>query len=493
MIRKARLNLAEYFFYFISVAISISLGFTVILEFFNQSHSIFTVVSLLFFLLSSIICSFFAFLPSISAQLFAILTNVYFLHRIPLLYYLPEWLDYPVYFYNAHDFIARSSILFFLCIFALAFGILMSKIELLPRSVPARIASYRIANENFLSFFCFKASWRKILIASILISSFSLVIQIYAFFFINLGITGAIRNTTFNSFNTLLALSQLAKFFLPVGIFGLTYALLIRSPDLKIWSTVLISICLISLILIASRAIILGIIVYFYVAMRLLGLQNQRKYSLILFKLALFSIVLFPLISYSRYLFLRLDVSFVRYIMNLNLLEKISGRLGNAVESYFLWFKYITLGAQEQLLSIHKLFVSSVNGLVPGSIFTEPELVNIAKLQVVIGRPETIQYPAEFLKQLGGHGENMGQYGQSFMLFGFFAPFAFFVSGFLVSKLEYSRIHIFWKFFWIPILLQTPWLIPTAATLKMFVMIIVIIMFLYLSRMFFLKSSTLSR
>jgi hypothetical protein len=97
---QAQLFMAEKIFFLFSLLISISILYAIFNRLTSDIHPIFTIVSLLFFLFSSIVCTFLASLKIIVSQLSAIFINLYFLHRIPLLYFIPEWMDYPSYLSN---------------------------------------------------------------------------------------------------------------------------------------------------------------------------------------------------------------------------------------------------------------------------------------------------------------------------------------------------------------------------------------------------------
>jgi hypothetical protein len=459
-------------------------------ELITDNHPIFNFKALLLFLFSSLVCTFLASIRSIVGQLSAILINLYFLHRIPLLYFIPDWLDYPSYLRDSQDFIEKSAILFFFFCMALMSGILSAKVRFSKGFIAASKVNNRITPDHCISFFSCKAKWPDFLSASIAIAIILLIFQIYSLVEQGIGITGYVYEDT--SHTVILAITHLVRFFLPIGIFCFALALLNQDKKLKSHAILLTCICLISFAIIASRSTLLNIAITFYVAVRFLGIENQNKYALSSAYLVLAAIVLYPIITFSRYILMDQEVaSIASYMSHFNFIENISQRLGVAVESFFLWFKYISIGAEEQLPSIQTLIIEAINSLVPGSIFPEEGLVNISKLQVAIGRFDVPYYAGlEFLEQIGGGGENLGTFGQAYLLFGSLSPVVFFVSGFLATRLEGSNINLFWKFYFIPYLMVTPWLIPTYATVQAILLWFGIVCFLCLKARLLRKSST---
>jgi len=305
---------------------------------------------------------------------------------------------------------------------------------------------------------------------SLLAGTILLTIQIFSLVKWDIGITGAVRDSA--EMNTILAISEMTKFLSPIAVFGYLVSIDQDDPLLRRNSKVLLGIVIVSALLVASRAAFFALAISFYVAIRFLNQKNQRKYAHLLFRLMAIAIFVYPLITYSRYLFLDLEVPFSLWLSNFNFIREMSARLGVAVESYFLWFKYISTGAAQSLPTFAVQIYDAINSLVPGEIIQYEPLVNVAKLQLYIGRPEQTGYQSlEFLNELGGSGENSGSYGMAFIFFERFFFIGFFFAGLLCSILESSRVSSFWKFYWAPFLLTTPWLVPSAALVHQTVII----------------------
>lgn len=490
---KSRLYVTEKIFFFVSLVITLLLVVAIFFALNSDDHSIFDFTALLFFLFSSIVCTFLASLRIIVAQLSSILINLYFLHRIPLLYFIPDLLDYPSYLLDSQVLIGESAIFFFFFCLALMLGILSGKIFPSSGLIATSNSNDRISSDYCINFFSWVATWSDFLKMSIPLALLLLAIQIFALVWLQIGVTGLVYEDS--SHTLILALSHLVRLFLPVGIFCFVLGLLNQDKKLKCQSIILTTICLISFAIIASRATFLNMAIAFYVAVRFLGIENQKKYAIWLIYFVFIAIVLYPIITFSRYILMDQEVtSIINYLLYFNFIENISQRLGVAVESYFLWFKYINIDPQEQLPSIKNLIIEAINSLVPGAIFAEDDLANISKLQVAIGRFDIPYYASnEFLEEIGGGGENPGIFGQTYLLFGALSPCAFFLSGFLATRLEYSNINIFWKYYFVPYLIITPWLIPTYATVQAILMWLSILCFIYLKRNIAPKSSVKSR
>ncbi|MBI5330949.1 MAG: hypothetical protein HZB71_10090 [Betaproteobacteria bacterium] len=457
----AKLHIAEKMLLATSLLISVSILLGALIEAARRSHDIFTAQALLLFFLASAVCTALAASRRLSAQLAALFVNLYFLHRIPILYFSPELMDYPFYLGNSQEIIEAAAFYFFLCISFLGLGI----------SFVSMFQDYHASNHQAprpapitepVRLFFLKADWRTLVRVSVPVGAVLLVIQAFALAYLGLGITGAVRESA--ELNSLLAITEMAKFLSPVAVFGYLVGLEQGDAILRKKSKILLGIILASYILVASRSTFFGLAISFYVGIRFLGLKSQGKYAKSLFALMALSALTYPLITYSRYLFLDLDVPFHEWFGNFHFLREVSGRLGTAVESYFLWFKYITEGPHERLPTLAIQIYDVVNALVPGEIIQYEPLVNYAKLQSYIGRPDQAFYQSVvFLEELGGSGENPGSYGMAFMLFGNLSFMGFLFAGMLCSSIESSRISSFWKFYWTPFILTTPWLVPSTA------------------------------
>lgn len=446
-------------------------------EVINQDHEFLSPLSLLFFFFTSIICITLALLPSVTAQFTALYYCVFFLHRVILVYFIPDWLDYKEYFLNSKDFIEGASIFFFFCMLALMFGFL---IPLLSKSRNNSDKNLHINNLTYISFFKVKTSLFYLINYAILITLTLLIFQFYINIYLSIGRTGSLLID--NDFNIEIALILLIKSAIPVGIFGLVVSLNIQNKKNRNCSLILLLICLISALISTSRGVMLTFILYFYYAVCILEIKNQKKYIITLITIGAISIIFFPFITYLRAFLNEADYTLLEQIKAFTPIREISGRVGYGFEGYLLWYKYLELGSNESLPSIYSEIIRLINGFVPGEIFKEQELVNIAKLQVLIGRPEIPYYnTVEYLNQSGGgHGESIGAYGLAFLLFGFIAPLFFFTTGYLACLLEYSKINIFWIFYINLFLIATPSLLPTPTTLRetLFIICLILVAFL---------------
>jgi hypothetical protein len=456
-----KLHLAEKVLLGISLLIAGSILLGAIIEVNSTLHEIFTVQALLWFFLASALCTALAATRLLSAQLAALFVNLYFLHRVPILYFLPELMDYPNYLGHSQEIIETGALYFFLCVFFLGLGISYAR-TFRNFNVSNRLSARTSPIAEPVSFFILKTSWQSLVRISLPVGAILLAIQIFSLVKWDIGITGAVRDSA--DMNTILAITEMTKFLSPIAVFGYLVSIDQDDPLLRKKSKVILGIVIFSALLVASRAAFFALAISFYVGVRFLNLKNQSKYTNSLFLLMAIGVVAYPLITYSRYLFLDADAPFDVWLSNFNFIKEVSGRLGVAVESYFLWFKYINAGAAQSLPTFAVQIYDAINALVPGEIIQYEPLVNVAKLQSYIGRPEQANYQSlEFLNELGGGGENPGSYGMAFMFFERFFCISFFFAGLLCSTLESSRVSSFWKFYWAPFLLTTPWLVPSNA------------------------------
>jgi hypothetical protein len=466
----AKLQAAEKLFLAGSLVITLSTMWGAVVEANNNSHAIFTVESLLWFFLASVVCTVMAASRWLVPQLAALFANGYFLHRIPLLYFFPELMDYPVYLGGSQEIIEAAAFYFFLCMFFLGLGISFVR-TFHGYSTRNRYSVRPVPIAEPVRLFALKVHWSTIVRVSVPVGAALLATQTFALVYLGLGIVGAVR--TSDNLNTLLAITEMTKFLLPVAVFGFLVGIEREDGLLKNRSQMLLAIVLVSLILVASRAAALSIAISIYIGVRFLGLKSQGRYARAALILVSLGVIAYPLITYSRYLLNGDDVTFFGWFENFSPFRELSLRLGSAVESYFVWFKYLYFeGSQARLPTLAVLIFDAVNGLVPGELINYEALVNYSKLQPHIGRPEHSPYQTErFLNELGGGGENPGTYGMAFMLFGSLSFFSFFFAGLLCSFLESSRISVFWKFYWVPFLLTSPWLIPSTAFLHQTILI----------------------
>jgi len=486
--KKNKLFFLERSGLFLSTLISLTIFFAFLDLIVADSHQVYTFTSLSFFFLSSLVSILLSTRRILVAQLSSIMINLYFLHRVPLLYFMPEWLDYSSYLINSHEYINEASIFFFLDCLFLMIGIMGGRIFWGTLNNSPLKVLHR-GGEECISYFIVRANWAEFLKTSNVVVGSFLLLQIFSLAAYKIGIIGYVYEDY--SHSIILALSEITRYYLAIGIFCLFLGLHSNQEIILRRTIFLIFIVLLSYAIIASRAVILYAAIYAYIAIQLIGLERQQKYAALFIKLIFLAVILYPLITYSRYIFLDQEApSFFTYFLQFNFIEEISHRLGASVESYLLWYKYMSINPHEQILSFKNLIIQCINGLVPGSIFSEEGLVNISKLQVGIGRSEVPYYVSDqFLNEIGGHGENPGVYGQAYILLKSLAPAAFFVSGFLAALLEGSNINTFWKFYWIPYLLTAPWLIPTPATLQPLVIWFFIIVYINLKKLFFVRQS----
>lgn len=467
----------------ISLYASIVITFCFLAAFFSevitQDHAYFTPLSIFSFFLASYLCSILASLPSIVAQFAALYSNIFFFQRLLLVYFFPGWMDYKMPLSNNVDLIEWAAIFFFGCFLALFIGILLPIAfrSAIQRKKNSRRVSFPV-DKVFFGFFNIKASWATVINCAIFVSVPLLILQVYIHIYLSIGKTGdLLLNTNFNSY---IALTHQIKSFLPLAVFALVMSLHLDDMKLRRQTLVLVTICCISSLIMASRSFLLIFILYFYFSMCLIGLNDQKKYALLIIRLGILAIILFPLITYFRAYQLGAEYTLIEQLEAFNPIYEISGRVGSAIEAYFLWFNYLQVEATESLPTIYSELIKLINALVPGELIAESEIVNIAKLQVFIGRPDIPGYRTmEFMQQSGGHGEVIGQYGLSFLLYGYFSPFIFFITGFIASLIEHSKIQKFWIFYWALFFVTTPSLLPTYATLQEIVVIIFLIYFSY--------------
>jgi hypothetical protein len=460
----------ERLFVLFSVLIFSMIGICVVLEILDiGAHPLFSVLSLLMFLLVSAMATFMSMLRNISGQLFAIALNLYFLSRIPLAYLLPDQIDYPDVLFHHKDMVERAAVWLIASCLAFIAGLCLP--YLIRQTVGRRSGAQLTPEKTHV----FHILGTKLVLETMVKRLFPILVlllffQGYAIFALGLGLTGG---EYARALGPIVRISQLLIVFTPFAIYACLAMAKLDSPSGFRIAVASAFIVFVSFILLASRSSLLSFVLVTYFASRFLGFRHETRHVLTGLAVLGLAVLTYPFITNLRLYFLGVPLDLLQnYDSFGGQLVQMLNRMGVAFESYLLWFKLVSGGLVVPEYTFFVKFAELINSLVPGDIIELQPYVSISKLQVMYGRPMIDLYSTEaFLENLGGHGENAGQFGMAYILFGTFMPAVFLLLGFTASALELSDISPFWKFVLIPQLLASADPLPNASLLSFVLML----------------------
>lgn len=465
----------ERLFVLFSATILVLISICLLFELFaSEAHSIFSILSLLMFFIASAIITLLSFFKSISGQLFAVSTNIYFLSRVPILYLFPDCLDYQGVLLSQYANLEQGGVLVVLaCLFFLVGQILPYTSQ---RTMRRRLAGEISQTEVVATFrvFGLKISLETVVKSLFPILCILLVFQIYSIFVLNLGLTGG---EYARESGAIVRVSQLLPVFMPFVVYSCLAMDSVGSKTgfrIAIASTIVVGA---SFVLLASRASVVSFLFAVYCAARFMGTRATYRQIVIGLMMVGGAILLYPLISTSRLIFLGVPVDpFQGYEFPIDQLAAISNRVGTSFESFFLWFKVISEETVRPDYSFGVRFTELINSLVPGDLIEVSPYISVAKLQTMYGRFEVAFFSSSaYLEGLGGHGENPGQLGMAYILFGVFMPGSFFVIGALSRMIELSSCSPFWKFILIPSIIAGSDPLPSVALFTLILLLYMLV------------------
>lgn len=465
----------ERLFILLSATILVSIGICLLFELFaSGDHSIFSLLSLLMFFVASAIITLLSFFRSISGQLFAVSANIYFLSRVPILYLFPDCLDYQGVLLSQYANLERGGL--FVVLASLFFLVGQVFPYTSQRTMRRRVAGEITLTEAVATFrvFGLKTSLETVIKSLFPILCILLVFQIYSIFVLNLGLTGG---EYARESGAIVRVSQLLPVFLPFVVYS---CLAMASVGSKTGFRIAIASIIVvgaSFVLLASRASVVSFLFALYCAARFMGTRATYRQIVIGLMIVGMAILVYPLMSTSRLIFLGFPVDiFQGYEFPLDQLAAISNRVGTSFESFFLWFKLISEETVRPGYSFFIRFAELINSLVPGDLI-EISYISVSKLQTMYGRFEVEFFSSSaYLEGLGGHGENPGQLGMAYILFGVFMPVSFFVIGILSRMIELSSWSPFWKFILIPSIIAGSDPLPSVAVFSLVLLLYLLVL-----------------
>ncbi len=433
-------------------SISFLMLYILVLSIFDTvQHPLYSVLSTTLMFVSALIIFKLSFRRSITVQFACLMWTMYFTHRFAITYFLPESLDYHAYLNFSIERIEGMMFYYLMCVLGFYCGVLLAKLRLTSKQsgvVYVDVRKGRAQTHNSISVFGVDVAFEALLKPLFYVVCAFVIFKIFGILVLNEGITGALYTADSAVLMRFLALGDTLS--VPVA-FAMVY-LPRTSPILRL-AKITFFFMVISTLFTTSRALILWIVLNLYVSARILNVRINKKYYVWGFVAIILSVfIYYPLITSFRNVLLSGDINHLSLKANYtDLVLEVSGRLGNAYESFLLWFSEAEKINLDQFSLITDAF-QLINSLVPGEIIPVPELVNTAKLQVVVGRGASVNT----LTELGGHGENVGQWGTVFLYFEYFGFFYWAFLFYILIKLENSDIHPFWKYFFVTIYASGP-------------------------------------
>ncbi|MDP2842394.1 MAG: hypothetical protein Q8O06_01975 [Acetobacterium sp.] len=406
--------------------------------------------------------------------MFAVSSNIYFLSRVPILYLFPDYLDYQGVLLSQHENIEQGGVVVVLaCLFFLLGQILPYTSQ---RTMRRRVAGEISLTETLATFriFGLKISLETVVKSLFPILFLLLVLQIYSIFVLNLGLTGG---EYAHELAPIVRVSQLLPVFLPFVVYSCLAMANVGSVTgfrIAIASLIIVGV---AFILLASRASVVSFLFAVYCAARFMGTRATYRQILIGLMMVGLAVLVYPLITTSRLIFLGVPVDpFQGYEFPIDQLVAILHRVGTGFESFLLWFKLISEKTIMPDYTFFVRFAELINSLVPGDLIEVSPYISVAKLQTMYGRFEVEFFSsAAYLEGLGGHGENPGQFGMAYILFGVFMPASFFVIGVLSRMIELSGLSPFWKFILIPSIIASSDPLPSVALFTLVLLLFLLV------------------
>ncbi len=410
-----------------------------------QEHLLYTTTSLLYILLASSIIFIMSFFNSLTIKVICFLLSAFYTQRVITTYILPSEFDYYSYVGFTHEQIELSSLYYLGVVVAMFLGLITYRFFFRNQYIRClekeKSADFEIT-QNRISYFGVNINFDifiKYILYFLILCYMVKVLLLFSGFagtgeVINPDNSIWVRLDSFSSYLSVLGL--VAFFYYPSGYSGS------RIRNIFMFLFICVN------ILLSSRALILTLLST-YIFVKILSKQKFKPNILWFVSIiAIFSIFIFyPVITIFRGMLLTSDYSltaisngFVYYFENfsyilLNLLERFGG------------FDWLTLWLTIPPNSIPpngSLFgeaVTHLNSLVPGELYTLNGSVNLAKMQVVVGRGYGD------LNEIGGHQETMGGLATSYVYFSaIFGALYFFVWSILLLLVEHSKLHVVHKF-----------------------------------------------
>lgn len=363
-------------------------------------HPLYTSVSLAYGFLASAIIVLLSFRRSTVVRMFCILFSAFYTQRFIATYLVPGDLDYDAYRHFSRAEIESSAQYFFLVVVAMLIGVVLYEVVLKSQSGSgvARNGAKAPRRPDHISYFGVTVPFERLCALAL-----QCLIPLYLYKFGVMALTGfGLTGTVYEPSDVLLKWSMIIPDILAsFAIFGVIYFR--ENPKLLRLSRWGIALVLLNGLAVARKGFLLNIILHWYLVARILGWTIPKKYLYAAGGAVLFStFVFFPAMTILRERLLlgysNADISSMAQLSEP--MRGFSSRLGG-LDWMNLWHS-VPAGDVPPQLNVLDEFGTLVHHLHLGDIRPQGDLMNISKVQVLLGRGWGNPY------ELGGHGENMG-------------------------------------------------------------------------------------
>ena len=401
---------------------------------YESFHPLYDGTSIWFVLLASLVVLAMAAQRSLVLQILSVLLTCFYTQRVVVTYFVPESFDFSYYGFTAQNIQDASRFYFFCTLF-----ILLGSLILRPFLSNLLNSVLHNAKDNYsrIRFFTFRVDFLRLCRTALWVIIIGYCYKFIAMIITGFGLTGSIYSSNETVFKWSL---QIADALSPFVLFSLVYFSK-GSRERKLAAVALVLVVL-NGFFIASKGFLLGLMVSYYLIMRLIG----RKLPVVFFVKAalviLFSIlVFFPAMTMFRsaLLYGGLTFNFNHYCGLLShAFLSFSYRLGG-FDWMTLWLSVPRSEIPSNATAMGELIVL-INRLIPGELIAQPSAINLAKLQGLLG------HGWGNLHELGGNGGDQGGLATAYIFFGKItglAYLAFWAGG--LTALEKVRVHPFHK------------------------------------------------
>ena len=391
----------------------------------NQFYTSLTIFS---FFLSTVLIYFISLQNTVATFVMSFTLTMAFSQRYIITYFYPGEID----FTEVLDFttaeLEYSTMFYSCCVFTMFLGFLLGK-QIKRETETLEKESFRNQNINF---FFLKLNTLRFLKIIIVLYCVLVIIKVLIISITGIGLTGVIHSSSQTGLHWLSSRSG------SIGIYAFFSMMYLHSADKNnSIKKVFILFFIVENIVMASRALFLSLSQSFVICSYVLKNAIQKKHIIYSF---LF-IVVFGGFYYVILTGLRSYLQLGQFSINIeNVFLTISGGFSQ-LEPLYLWIDMPKVLYENSVgfLSDIKLFV---NSFVIGEIFPDTEILNLGKLMVLYGRGGKFD-----IFSLGGHAENPGTFAVTYMYLGFLGGALYwFLHGLLLTIIDRSQIHLFWKF-----------------------------------------------
>ena len=353
-----------------------------------------------------------------------------FSQRIIITYFFPDSIDYQTKLEFTYYELEYAMLFLTLCIGTSLLGFLT-----------ARKYSFKIFDTNslvknkYINFFVLKFKTIRFLKSVIWFYIILVILKAFIMFVLGVGFTGVIHNSDQTLLHWLSTRSIVVKDYALLGVL-----ILLFEKKIKLLAKVFFAFYFFESILAASRSILLSIVQSVVIIYYILKKEIKLKY--ILFAISV--VVILGGVSFVLFTMIREYFISGNFQFEFDSIILLISRSFSQFEPLLLWME-VPVELYSSSVGFFPDLVAFVNSFYVGDLILDNERVNLGKLMVQYGRQTDFNIFA-----LGGHAENAGPFGITFIYLGLFGGAIYwFVQSFILTTLMNSKIHSFWKFVFI--------------------------------------------